>query len=99
MLIYFSELKALRVETKSGTYLGKICDLVLEASSSSILKYDVKGGRVRGGRYLISKDQVLEISKEKIIVSDEVITELAKSTPLRKLSTKNASPALTIKNL
>lgn len=96
MLISFSDLKSLPVETKSGTYLGKVCDLVLEAQSGRVLQYEVKNGRLRASRLLIAHEQVLEITKTKVVVQDAVVTELAKEREMKKFA-KRASPALTSK--
>jgi sporulation protein YlmC with PRC-barrel domain len=94
MRLSFSHLKSLPVETKSGQYLGKVGDCLIDPSSHAVTQYEVRNGRVRQERLLVSRDQVLEISSQKIIVDDAVITELVRDKALKKLANK-ASPALT----
>ncbi len=72
MRIDSKQFKNLPVETKSGLKLGNVKDFVLETDGQSILQYEVGG--LFGKKYLISREQVLSIGNEKIIVDDEVIT-------------------------
>lgn len=94
MLISFVDLKSLPVETKSGTYLGKVGDLIINIETQAVRQYEVRSGRMRGKTYLISADAVLEISKDKMVVADATLTEIAQKEELKRLA-KNASPALT----
>lgn len=94
MLVSYTNLKSLPVFTKSGTYLGKVHDLIIDAGSHSVRQYEVRGGRIRGKTYLIAANAVLEISQDKMVVADAILTELAQKEESRHF-TKNISPALT----
>jgi sporulation protein YlmC with PRC-barrel domain len=94
MNILFDDLKSLPVETQSGTYVGKVCDLVIDADSHAVRQYEVKGGGIRGKTHLIASHAVVAITKEKMIVKDASITELAGSDTAKKFAT-HPTPALT----
>lgn len=70
MRISLSQLKKLPVETKSGSALGKVKDVVLEIEGQSVVQYEV-GGLV-GKKYLIGREQVISIDDKKMIVEDNV---------------------------
>lgn len=70
MKIDWKQLKSLSVETKSGVNLGKILNFILETDGQSILQYEV--GSLFGKKYLISREQVLSVDNEKILVEDNV---------------------------
>lgn len=94
MLIALRDLKHLPVETKSGQFLGKVSDCLIDPHSHAIMQYEVRNGHVRKERLLVSRDQVLEINLQKMIVDDAVVTELVRQSELKKLA-KKVSPALT----
>lgn len=71
MRLTLSQLKKLAVETKSGFALGKVKDIVLETDGQTILQYEV--GNYFGKKYLISREQVVGIDEEKIIVDDGIV--------------------------
>ncbi len=96
MLISYNNLKSLPVYTKSNTYLGKVSDLVIDIDSHFVLKYETKP-RVSRKKYLISRDQILEITSEKIIVADAVLTEIVRVQGFKEV-VKNTSPVLTSGN-
>lgn len=77
--VHHKELINLSVETKSGDYLGKISNLEIDLDSQSIISYDVKETNILKGalknKLLISRNQVISISKERMIVNDNVLTE------------------------
>lgn len=62
----------LQVQTKSGAELGYIKNIILETDGQTILQYEV-GGLV-GKRYLISREQVISINDEKMIVDDNAVS-------------------------
>lgn len=70
MRISYKQLKKLPVETKSGMYLGRVCDVVFEIDGQLVAQYEVSPSLLSGKKYLISRDQVMNISAEKIVVSD-----------------------------
>ncbi|NCF75487.1 MAG: hypothetical protein GWO87_03315 [Xanthomonadaceae bacterium] len=69
----------LPVETKSGEQLGKVFDLELEVESQTVLKYYVKDRNILKEMFnrelIIHRNQVLSISKEKMIVKDGFVQE------------------------
>lgn len=75
MLINYSQLINLQVETKSNEFLGKIADLEIDIENYSIRKLHIKSNNlIRGlfeGVLIIDQSQICEITKEKIIVEDE----------------------------
>jgi len=72
MRITFSQLKKLKIETKSGQMLGKISDIIFDVEGQSAAQYLVKGSVVSTKKYLISRSQVIKIDEEKMIVDDNV---------------------------
>ncbi|MFH0857312.1 MAG: PRC-barrel domain-containing protein [Candidatus Magasanikbacteria bacterium] len=73
MRISYKQLKRLRVETKSGTYLGHVNDIVLDVDAQNIVQYFVKGPVLSAKEFLVSRDQVYEIGEEKMLVYDSVV--------------------------
>lgn len=75
MLIKYSQLINLPVETKSNEFLGKVADLEIDIENYNIKKLHVKSSNlIRGlfeGVLLIDQSQIHEITKDKIIVDDE----------------------------
>ena len=71
MKIEWKQLKSLSVETKSGVVLGRVQNLILETDGQNILQYKVGG--LFGKKYLISREQVLSIDSEKMLVEDNVL--------------------------
>jgi len=65
------ELKKLKVETKSGVFLGKIKNVIIDTDSQIILQYEV--GNLFNREYLISQEQVLFIDNQKMIVDDSEV--------------------------
>ena len=82
------EIINLPVYTQSGSYLGRVVDLEIDSSTGRVEKYFVKSHNFLKNlfqrRLIISADQVLSVSKEKIVVRDafKKIKELA-SSPIR----------------
>ncbi|MFH1187776.1 MAG: PRC-barrel domain-containing protein [bacterium] len=74
MLIAYSQLINLPVETKSNEFLGKVADLEIDIENYNIRKIHVKSSNlIRGlfeGFLIIDQSQIHEITKEKIIVED-----------------------------
>lgn len=75
MLINYTQLINLPVETKSNEFLGKVVDLEIDIEHCYIKKLHVKSSNlIRGlfeGVLIIDQSQIYEITKEKIIVEDE----------------------------
>lgn len=78
MTLNYSQLIHLSVETQSGQYLGKIISFEIDPLSQSIVYYHVKSGLIKGldkKELIIHQNQVISISKEKMIVEDNVSKE------------------------
>ncbi|MBI5222550.1 MAG: PRC-barrel domain-containing protein [Candidatus Magasanikbacteria bacterium] len=72
MRISLKQFKKLPVETKSGKYIGRVRDVVFEIDGQLMAQYEVSPSLLSGKRYLISREQVLSISAEKMVVDDGV---------------------------
>jgi len=73
MRITLKQLRKLSVETQSGQDLGAIKDIVFDIDSQMVAQYEV--GAMLGDHILFSREQVLSISAEKMIVEDSVVRE------------------------
>ena len=84
----------LSVSTKNGQFLGKVSSFEIDADSQSIFHYKIKlKGIIDGlfkGQLLISRNQVISISKKEMIVADNVVSEEAKEK-IRALEQKLVS--------
>lgn len=72
MRINFKQLKKLPVETESGTGLGQIHDAVFETEGQMIVQYKVRTSMLSSKEYLISREQIVRFTGDKIIVDDNV---------------------------
>jgi sporulation protein YlmC with PRC-barrel domain len=91
MLINFQDLKSLPVETENGTPLGVVVDLEINLETHEINKYVITKQKLlsTGTTLLISPQQIIRITAEKIIVQDELIREKnSKKSLLEKISTE-----------
>lgn len=77
MIINEKKLINLPVFTQSGQHLGKVVDFEIEVGSHTILKYYVKSSGLINELFtselIITPSQVIEITKEKMIVEDNII--------------------------
>lgn len=80
MLISSKDLFRLPVETKSGNFLGKLSGFDLDINTYGIVNYYVKNmspaNFIKGMLYnelVIHQSQVISITKEKMIVDDEIV--------------------------
>ncbi|MBI4427071.1 MAG: PRC-barrel domain-containing protein [Candidatus Magasanikbacteria bacterium] len=73
MRITLKQLKKLPVVTKSGQLLGRVRDVVFDIDGQFVAQYEVAASLLSGKKYLISRDQVLSVSAEKIVVDDDVM--------------------------
>ncbi|MFZ2190047.1 MAG: hypothetical protein WA057_01000 [Candidatus Magasanikiibacteriota bacterium] len=71
MRISLKQFKKLIVETKLGIKLGFVKDMVLDTEGQNILQYEV--GSLVGKKHLVSREQVLNIDSEKMVVEDSVL--------------------------
>lgn len=84
-----NDLIGLPVYTQSNQHLGKVSDFELESSSQLVVKYYIKSRDIikelLEKELIISKEQVVFISKEKMVVEDNVVPEKeVKKAALRK---------------
>ncbi len=70
----FSDIKKLKVYTKTGKYLGKIIDVKIDPRSHQIISYMVKCKwdikNLFKGCLLINYKQVVSLSDQKMVVED-----------------------------
>ncbi|MBU2575644.1 PRC-barrel domain-containing protein [Patescibacteria group bacterium] len=93
MLINFENLKDLPVETQSGQQIGRLESIIIDIDSQSIYQYVVKPSGIKNifeKELLISREQIISINKDKIIVDDSTYA----STAGAKKETKKARPQL-----
>lgn len=100
MLINYSQLINLPVETQSNEFLGKVVDFEIDIANYQIKKLHVKSSNlIRGlfeGVLIIDQSQICEITREKIIVEDEAKKIKDKKTLNIKLAeTETATIATT----
>lgn len=72
MRISFKRLKRLPVETISGERLGTVFDCILEIDGQLIAQYVVRN-RLFGTERLVGRDQIVSISRERIVVENRVL--------------------------
>ncbi|MFH1291742.1 MAG: PRC-barrel domain-containing protein [bacterium] len=89
MLTNLHSLLHLPVITQSGTKLGKVHDLKIDVETHAINSYAVRAS-ILGRSYLIKPVQVLEITREKIVVEDAVIRDIERE----QIKQKDKSNAL-----
>ena len=76
MKISSQQLISLPVVTESGQELGQIKNFNIDIDSQSILEYLIKPdnliAELINGEFIISRGQVISITQDKIIVSDNI---------------------------
>jgi len=81
MVIPWENLNNLPVETRSGEGVGRVIGCDVETETSYVKNYRVKNrGIIKGllaNELVVSRDQVISISKEKMVIEDGAITEPA----------------------
>lgn len=78
MKISSSNLIGLSVYTQSNKALGKVDSFDFDIDANSITHYHVSTGLIKGlwhQRLIIAQSQVVSISKEKMVVEDNLIKE------------------------
>lgn len=91
MPIMMKKFIGLRVETKSGRYLGRVRDAEIDTDNLEIKQIYVRpAGLVKGlsvGDLIVAKSSILSIDDKKIIVLDLAEKELAReAAPERKIA-------------
>ncbi|OGY51633.1 MAG: hypothetical protein A3J59_04940 [Candidatus Buchananbacteria bacterium RIFCSPHIGHO2_02_FULL_56_16] len=80
MRISSSDLINLPVETQSSAHLGRVSSFDLDLDGHKVVRYYVKTGLIKGlwhQQLLIDPIQVISISKEKMVVEDNLAAEPA----------------------
>jgi len=80
MIIQSGDLINLPVYSQSGQNLGRIDSFEIDLDSHTIIRYHVRTGLIKGlwhEQLLIAQSQVISISKEKMVVEDNIIKEPA----------------------
>ena len=75
MKILSSDLINLPVYTQSGQHLGRVDSFEVDIEAYTIIKYNVRTGLIKGlwhQQLVIDPSQVISISKEKMVVEDNV---------------------------
>ena len=93
MRITYAQLKQLPVKTVSGSILGKVKDLELDADSHQVLKYHVSEGFFAKS-LLIAPNQIKSITAQAITVEDLLDKETAAETVERISMPKAVNPAI-----
>jgi len=79
MIIDSKHLLGLGVETKSGQHLGKVRGFHIDTVTHAILQYEVRRSGILkeflATDLLVYQQQVLSITKEKMVVDDQVVSE------------------------
>lgn len=76
MIISLRQLMRLPVYTESGTKLGHVSDLEIDVDTHNVMQYVVRPNAFSAKYYLIKNSQVKDITKDKIIVYDNVLKML-----------------------
>lgn len=83
----------LPVYTQSEQHLGKVADFELDPATQLIARYYIKGGdlikELLQSELIISREQVVTISTQRMVVEDAVVTE----PETQKAAFKKAVPA------
>ena len=89
MLLSSKQLFDLPVETKSGIKLGQISGFNMDVETQKIWQYLVKPPLIKGGflkeALLIHQGQVVSLTKEKMVVLDNVVKYQTKNPNLGTL--------------
>ena len=78
MKIQSSDLINLPVYTQGDQHLGRVDSFAIDIDNHQITHYHVKIGLIKGLRHqqlIIAASQVISISKEKMVVEDNVVKE------------------------
>ena len=77
MLLPSHKLENLRVETQSGTYLGRVQSFDFDVEDQAIRTYHIKPNLLEGGTFkeehMVHHKQVVSITEEKMVVLDNVV--------------------------
>lgn len=92
MRIDLKTLKRLSVETVSEVVLGRVVDLEIDIESQAVARYKVRSSLLGGSVYLVSHNQVVDITATKMVVDDAVCRAPSASAGVSQ--TPKVEPAL-----
>ncbi len=88
MMISAKKIVGLRVETKSGRYLGRVRDFEIDVDALEVKNFFVRpAGLVKGltdGDLIIGKNSVILIDEEKLTVDDLAEAEFVQNKGFKK---------------
>lgn len=74
MRLRVKDIKGLPVETKSGTPLGKVGDVIVEGDDHRVVQYVVRKShslaKILPAELLVAREQVVSLDAEKMVVED-----------------------------
>jgi sporulation protein YlmC with PRC-barrel domain len=77
MILKKNDLINLPVYTRSNQHLGRVADFEVDPQTQQIVRYEVKSGGIIGDllskELLVSREQVVSISPEKMVVEDTAV--------------------------
>ena len=80
----FEAIIHLPVYTQSGTYLGRVADVLLDQEQMRVAQFVVRKQRlaVLSSELLIHRNQVISLNEEKMVVDDASIKQSAEAQPV-----------------
>ena len=81
MLLSFSDIKRLPVQTESGVQLGYVYDCETDTGSFRVNKYYVRPNLFSTRQYLVNVSQIKSIGGDKIVVEDGILGEKTMQEP------------------
>ena len=79
MLMNVKDMLGVRVETRSGSHVGKVGGFEFEVETGHLRNMHVKHGGLVAGlmseHLLVSWDAIIELSSEKVIIADAAVAE------------------------
>jgi len=73
MIVTLSNLERLPVYTESGTKLGQIYELEIDANTHTIMRYLARSSVFSPKYFLIKNSQIKDITEDKVIVYDNIL--------------------------
>jgi sporulation protein YlmC with PRC-barrel domain len=100
MLLSEEKLKKVKVETRSGQYLGLVNGFEVETDTGVIEKFYVKNKKLITGLFgdnlIINKSQIISFDDKKMIVEDGIVKTLVREKKILN-RIENTTPVITSK--
>lgn len=84
MRLHLKQLKSLTVRTVSGIALGRVQDVIFETDGQLVAQYRIKSSVLSPKEYLVSRDQIVRIDAEAMLVDDAVAKETQAANPVKR---------------